>query len=461
MAAKHVKSQNEEELSTSSSSLDTVTYETAPNYPNSQYLQSNSQSSPFSSVMPRYSDNYSQLTTASYNNNAYGVNSQQVHYPQSSEHYGGSYAHPATWSEPHLPVYSYSTVSGYSGSMTNPNMHPPTRYSSYPPPSYSPSSNYTSYPPSNNQAPWTSSPHSLQNTHALPSYSSPSSSSYPSSSYSPADPFQFSPYLTRPSSAQHSTPGSTDVMLSPYSTGSIPLSASPSGTPPVEALSHYNSSGGEEEPSSHTSATGSPEREARPGQYSHRDQMQFFRDALTMPSVSAVGPFIPQQMYKPHTNSDRRRYVEEVDLDAPIYFWMDNPSECGISLSDALHSRVRRLMDREQTVFEGRGPSVSIRLEWPGYRQWSRQIPTKDFRTPPGPITKAKLAKNVAKCVQRFIQERQNHPLEDESDSRWRVGRSATGGDCIKLEDLILVSMHHVSMGSWQPQLRLARPVLP
>jgi len=164
-------------------------------------------------------------------------------------------------------------------------------------------------------------------------------------------------------------------------------------------------------------------------------------------------------MYKPHTNSDRRRYVEEVDLDEPIYFWMENPSECGISLSDALHSRVRRLLNREQTVFEGRGPSVSIRLEWPGYRQWSRQIPTKDFRTPPGPITRAKLAKNVAKCVQRFITERQNHPLEDESDAHWRVGQSGAGDNSIKLEDLILVSMHHVSMGSWQPQLRLARPL--
>lgn len=68
-------------------------------------------------------------------------------------------------------------------------------------------------------------------------------------------------------------------------------------------------------------------------------------------------------MYKPHTNSDRRRYVEEVDLEAPIHFWVENPSECGIPLSDALHSRVKRLLKRDETVFEGRGPSVSIRLE--------------------------------------------------------------------------------------------------
>lgn len=68
-------------------------------------------------------------------------------------------------------------------------------------------------------------------------------------------------------------------------------------------------------------------------------------------------------MYKPHTNSDRRRYVEEIELDAPIFFWMTGPEECGISLTDALHSRVKRLRDRDVPVFEGRGPSVSIRLE--------------------------------------------------------------------------------------------------
>lgn len=41
--------------------------------------------------------------------------------------------------------------------------------------------------------------------------------------------------------------------------------------------------------------------------------------------------------------------------------------------------------------------------QWPGYAPWSRQIPTRDFRSPPGPITRSKLAKNVAKTIQRFI----------------------------------------------------------
>jgi len=191
----------------------------------------------------------------------------------------------------------------------------------------------------------------------------------------------------------------------------------------------------------------------RPG-FTHRQQLQLFREALNLRSEGA-GPFIPQPMYKPHTTSDRKRYVEDVLLEAPIYFLVEHSGQYGISLYDALHSRVKNLVNREQVVFEGRGPSVSIRLEWPGYRQWSRQIPTKDFRSPPGPITIAKLAKNVAKCVQRFMLDRKMLPMEDGCDERWRIGDRP--GD-IKVEDLMLVSIHHVSLGSWQPQLRLRRP---
>ena len=78
-----------------------------------------------------------------------------------------------------------------------------------------------------------------------------------------------------------------------------------------------------------------------------------------------AGPFIPQLMYRPHTRSDRKRYVEDMVFDQPLYFEMRNPSEYGFPLIDALHERTQRLKDREKPVFdsEGRGPSVSIRLE--------------------------------------------------------------------------------------------------
>ena len=47
-------------------------------------------------------------------------------------------------------------------------------------------------------------------------------------------------------------------------------------------------------------------------------------------------------------------------------------------------------------------------------------------------------------------------PMEDGADEKWRIG---DGPSDIKFEDLMLVSVHHVSLGSWQPQFRLCRPL--
>ena len=68
-------------------------------------------------------------------------------------------------------------------------------------------------------------------------------------------------------------------------------------------------------------------------------------------------------MYEPHTASDRRRYVEEVRLSPPVLFEVEHPSEWGIALDDALKFRTKRLLDKDALMFEGLGPSVSIRLE--------------------------------------------------------------------------------------------------
>ncbi|KAI0658025.1 hypothetical protein C8Q70DRAFT_255596 [Cubamyces menziesii] len=192
---------------------------------------------------------------------------------------------------------------------------------------------------------------------------------------------------------------------------------------------------------------------------------------------------VPQPDYKPHTQSDRRRYVEQVDLEAPILFWTHSPEALGISLKEAFCSRFMKLVDRDDPMFEGRGPSVSIRLnvcllwsllspvfvivllicvaprvmnadlyveQWPGYPPWSRQIPTRDFRSPPQPVTRAKLARNVAKTIKRFIEDMESRDLEDPSQSKWRVGKNG-----IRLDDLVLVGLQHVSMGSWQAHLRV------
>ncbi|KAF8636392.1 hypothetical protein AX17_003574 [Amanita inopinata Kibby_2008] len=276
---------------------------------------------------------------------------------------------------------------------------------------------------------------------------------FPSSSLSPSTPSFFSSYYNLPYTASSGfippTPSATyspQAQLSPGNTSGY-ISSMPT-TPNSVEFSPFTSSENRL-PTSSNQGT---------GHLSHQDQVTCWKLARRLPIAGTRTPFVPQKMYKPHNTSDVKRYIEEVGLDPPIYFWMTGPEECGISLTDALHSRTSRLLDHDKKVFEGRGPSVSIRLEWPEYRQWSRQIPTKDFRSPPQPITMTKLCKSVAKCVMRFINERQNCILEEGADPTWRVGK---GPYRIKLDDLVLVSLHHVSMGSWQPQLRLrANPLL-
>jgi hypothetical protein len=71
---------------------------------------------------------------------------------------------------------------------------------------------------------------------------------------------------------------------------------------------------------------------------------------------------VPQKRYKPHTSSDRRRYVDEVDLEPAILFYMQKPDELGIPLRDALHGRFARLAARDEAMFKERGPSISVRI---------------------------------------------------------------------------------------------------
>ena len=72
---------------------------------------------------------------------------------------------------------------------------------------------------------------------------------------------------------------------------------------------------------------------------------------------------VPQKTYRPNTQSDRRRYVEEVQLEQPIMFFVTGPDGLGISCRDALNSRFIRLRDRDDQMFINRGPSVSIRVQ--------------------------------------------------------------------------------------------------
>lgn len=53
------------------------------------------------------------------------------------------------------------------------------------------------------------------------------------------------------------------------------------------------------------------------------------------------------------------------------------------------------------------------------------------------------------------FQENKDRNLSESAHRAWKVGNRPNE---LKLDDLVLVSLHHVSLGSWQPQIRLRRP---
>ncbi|KAN0088539.1 hypothetical protein V8E55_005596 [Tylopilus felleus] len=169
--------------------------------------------------------------------------------------------------------------------------------------------------------------------------------------------------------------------------------------------------------------------------------------------ITGSNRFVPQRLYKPFTEADKERYLERVSLSAPIIFVAKETAlEWGISLEDVRNGKTQHLVDKDIPVLQDCGPSVAIRINWPGYPSFKRQISSRNWRKTKGPITKEKLAQSLTKITVRFIEKMSNKPLEVGAERDWKVGPQH-----IKVEDLILVSLHHVSKGSWQPQFRLRR----
>lgn len=73
--------------------------------------------------------------------------------------------------------------------------------------------------------------------------------------------------------------------------------------------------------------------------------------------------WVPQKVYQPYTEADRKRYITDCDLRQTIYFFSSAPYDWGITLEDALRFRLKDLQDKDDAMFEGCGPSVSIRIE--------------------------------------------------------------------------------------------------
>ncbi|KAI0340705.1 hypothetical protein BDW22DRAFT_1360146 [Trametopsis cervina] len=115
----------------------------------------------------------------------------------------------------------------------------------------------------------------------------------------------------------------------------------------------------------------------------------------------------------------------------------------GIRVVDALAQDYRGLDDPDAKLLEGMKNKVNVRIMIPGYASYTKP---KYVRTTADCITRGMLATRVAEVVRDFVSS--NCPRGPDGTPYLVVGDVS-----LRLDELILLAVEHVSKGSVQPVL--------
>ncbi|KAI0305844.1 hypothetical protein B0F90DRAFT_930161 [Multifurca ochricompacta] len=140
------------------------------------------------------------------------------------------------------------------------------------------------------------------------------------------------------------------------------------------------------------------------------------------------------------------RYVEQAHLRMPVFF-VQSDGMVGLPLSRAVIGDTASLRHADKAAPLGGGHSTQIRIAWPGYDSWERQIQIRDQTRSRNEITLERFAKLVAGVVDRFLSHSTTAITRNPS---WRVG---PGG--IMRNNVVVVGTVQVSAGGWMPILQI------
>ncbi|KAH9174167.1 hypothetical protein EDB89DRAFT_1849164, partial [Lactarius sanguifluus] len=152
------------------------------------------------------------------------------------------------------------------------------------------------------------------------------------------------------------------------------------------------------------------------------------------------GSVVPQTMWSPHTAIDRRHYVEQAVLQKPIFF-EGVDGRLGLPLEAAAAGRCHGLRDAQEFAPLGETRTTQIRIAWPGYKHFMRQVQIRDETSGHDPITISRFAHHIGRSVDALL--------------KWQIGLSG-----IQRSDIIVIGAVHVAAGSWMPILQLNRYIL-
>ncbi|KAG8216392.1 hypothetical protein J3R82DRAFT_6496 [Butyriboletus roseoflavus] len=182
----------------------------------------------------------------------------------------------------------------------------------------------------------------------------------------------------------------------------------------------------------------------------HSTSSDSHRRNRSYPDIYGRGPLIPQERYSTSSISS----YNTPEQHPPVNFSLENPNQIGIPIADVLNrtDSFHRILDRTQPVIPMGKKTFTLRVQWPGYKSWSKTIAALDWTRSRAPLTRAKLAEAVATGVRDLIEKYRNEQY-DPDYAEWNVGPNG-----IQLDQICLVRLYHVSKGSWQPELCLLEP---
>jgi hypothetical protein len=136
-------------------------------------------------------------------------------------------------------------------------------------------------------------------------------------------------------------------------------------------------------------------------------------------AVRSGGSVVPQKLWFPQGQGDRRRYVEQAQFRMPMFF-VNVDRSLGVPVLNAAAGQMQlqgvglppQLADKSTIKIRisvcvrslpERSPSLTV-LQWPGYDPSERQVQLKDQTPARNPVTLERFVKHVASRVLHFLE---------------------------------------------------------
>ncbi|KAI0340576.1 hypothetical protein BDW22DRAFT_1359964 [Trametopsis cervina] len=174
--------------------------------------------------------------------------------------------------------------------------------------------------------------------------------------------------------------------------------------------------------------------------------------ALPAPGfVSRSGLLLVRVPLVPHVNPNGQAHYFQPN--PPIDFsFSTTAGPCLISIQEMLDMNCPEEWNTNNNdPFGPHVQRISCRVNWAGFPPRVGLVNTKDFRHSPTPLSKAKLARNVARAICKVLEDlalQGQTVAGQQGHQNW-----AFDGNMFNAHTIFLGSLEHVSHGSWQPEL--------